>query len=202
MWKDKYVVVDTETSGLGTDARILEIAIASFEKGEITSSWSTMLYPLGLDFNDPNVKAALSVNGFTPDSLGDTRFREVAFEVYGRLNKETVVGHNLEFDLRMIAQEWTRLLPPAAEKLPVPNLEVCTLLSDFSLRSGFLKRNLAATCFRWKVELGKAHRAMADAIATGKLLHAMLNELPDDEVELRELLGLAGKTWAEIMARR
>jgi len=201
-WKDKYVVVDTETTGLGPDARIVEIAIVGFEKGEIVSSWSTLLCPAGLDAGKPDVQKALAVNGLSVADLGHKQFPEVAYDVYGRLNKEVIVGHNLDFDKRMIRQEWGRLLPPITDKRPAPILDVCTLLCDFCLRPGVMRRNLDAACSRWTVDRGKSHRALSDAIAAGRLLHAMLNELPDDEDEFRELLDIAWRTWDAILSQR
>jgi DNA polymerase-3 subunit epsilon len=85
------------------------------------------------------------------------RFEDVAAALADRLYGAVVVAHNLSFDTRMLANEYTRL----GARL-VPGAGVCTM------RLGGGK--LGDVCQQFRVELTHAHRALGDARATAQVL--------------------------------
>lgn len=91
--------VDTETTGLGHDDRIIEIALCRVERGSL-DRWMTSLV-------DP-VWAVLSpkaseVSGITRDMLAEAPlFESLAEEIAAMCSGAYMVAHNAAFDRRML----------------------------------------------------------------------------------------------------
>jgi DNA polymerase III epsilon subunit-like protein len=205
---DRYVAFDTETSGLGEDARIVEITLALFESRNDAppapvDTWSQLLWPGDIAWDDAGVKRALEVNHLTREDLFDKPTFQLIFpELCQRFAAAPVwVAHNTEFDMRMLRQERLRLPGETAKLVPRPEAVLDTMLLDLVLNEGYLKRRLDCVAPRWGVTLDGAHRAAADAVCCGQILSAMLPKLPETMDELRELQGGARKTWTGVCSR-
>ncbi len=61
-WADSFVALDTETTGLDSKARIVEIALVTFEGGKPVQTWSKLLRPKGCDIYGPECAKAFAVN--------------------------------------------------------------------------------------------------------------------------------------------
>ncbi len=200
-WYTDFVALDTETTGLGEDARIVEIAVVRFVNLSPIETWDTLLNPVGIDWHSPGVRRALEINHLEREELESApSFAEVLPTIIAKLVSTSVwVAHNTEFDLRMLRQEEDRL--NAAARLPTPDLLLDTLLLDFMLVQGFLKRRLDVVCPRWGVSLGDAHRARADALACGTVLCNMVTKLPPDVSKLKMAHDAAVGEWRGICDR-
>jgi len=99
-WIQKnYVIVDTETTGLGSDARIVEIAI-------IDCTGSTLLNTL-VKPAIPVPPAATAIHGITDEMVKDApEWREIETEVIELIDRGWV-AYNAEFDDRIILQSST-----------------------------------------------------------------------------------------------
>lgn len=174
-----YLAFDTETTGTGTSARIVELAIVYFTNGEIVEEWSQLFWPDGVDWGDDEVKKAMEINKLTEDELrGKPVFRHVLALIDEKLRGEQVwVAHNTPFDLRMLKQEYDRAGRPMPE--PYPALD--TMMLDVYCNRYEKSRKLVEVATRWGVPLTTAHRASVDAVTCGRILHTMLKSgrLPD-----------------------
>jgi len=185
-WHDKYVVFDTETTGFGEDARIVEIALVEYAHGLTvpTGIFSSLVNPGEVDWSDPGVAKAMEINGLKPEWLVDApSWGHISYQVKEALRKNPVwVAHNLQFDERMIQQEFARDIH-MADLLVVPRPEVraCTLLCDFRINPGKKSRKLIEVANRWKIDLKGGHRAVNDTMACARIFQKMKVFLPETE---------------------
>jgi DNA polymerase-3 subunit epsilon len=194
MWSDGYAAFDTETSGLGASARVLEIGVVTFEGGKPVHEWSRLLCPEGVDWDNDKVKEALAVNKLTREQLqGQPTFDEILPDLLLELSLPTLVAHNAEFDVRMLNQELQRLSKPALS----PQLLVCTkdLASHFNWTND--PNRLENVAPRYGVVQEAAHRAIVDARTCGLVLAAMLQRhpLPMDGARMAELCRTVNAAW-------
>jgi len=208
IWKDEFVVLDTETTGFSGQARVIEIGILHVVQGQTALKFAALVNPGEIDWEDPEVRGALEVSKISKAMLekipGMGKYGAI---LGGLLQQRTWVGHNIEFDERMLRQSWPEtvsLLPCSTSLYPFPGpiRTLDTLLLDFILRPGKVSRKLASVCMAWGVSLKGEHRAMGDAMATRDILLKMLPKLPDDDLELHEMLVKAKGEWQAIMANR
>ena len=98
----RYAYLDTETTGLqpGEDkGEIIEIAIINVGDG-MMERWATKIKPQHIETAHPR---ALEVNGYTEEAWANApTFDEMAFEIARRLKGTTIVGHNVNFDLKFL----------------------------------------------------------------------------------------------------
>lgn len=174
--RDHFVAFDTETTGLGPDARILEVAVAHYYRGVFLRGWSTFIEPdesVGkVDWESHGVKKALEINHITRDQLkGYPSFNGIMVRLFDELGAHVWVAHNAPFDLRMLKQELVRL----KERPPTrPEVCLCTKALDQQLSPGVSGFSLATVTKRWGVTPEGAHRALVDARACGDVLLRMI----------------------------
>jgi DNA polymerase-3 subunit epsilon len=185
-WFDEFVAWDTETTGFGADARILEIGAVVFANGEPVHEWSQLLCPEGVDWESKHVQEALAVNGIKREELaGKPRFNQILPDLLLEFEFATWVAHNSEFDERMLRQELVRagVVPGVLG----PKMPVCTkqLSSYLTNDKGHRLQDVAP---RYGVPYADAHRAVADARMCGQVLCAMYKsgKLPSDPAEMVE----------------
>jgi DNA polymerase-3 subunit epsilon len=172
-WYNTFVAIDTETTGFGPTARILEIAAVTFENGQAVHSWSSLVCPPNVDWDNPKVQEALQVNHLTRETLhGAPTFDQVVPDLLLELAGGDVAAHNLSFDLQMVNQELT-----AAAHAPLrPSMHLCTMTLSNFMSQGKLPNKLADVAARFNVSQPGAHRAVVDATVCGGILAAMAYE--------------------------
>ena len=190
---DTYVAFDTETTGFGPEARILEIGLVVFELGVLVHTWSQLLLPEGVDWENPKVQKALEVNHITrADLAGKPTFSEVMLDVLHEFSFDLWVAHNAEFDVQMLSQEFAR----AGRKFEPPPLTLCTMqLAGY--RTNAKGNKLADVAARYGVPQDGAHRAVVDATVCGSIFREMIrkDDLPPTLHGLKELSARAAKSW-------
>ena len=173
MWKDSWLALDTETTGFGKHARILELGLVYFEGGEPVQEWSRIFNPPDLDWEHEDVLGALEVNGLSKEFCAQgVTFPEVLEDLVVWLEERVWVGHNITFDIRMLKQEFERAQTPWNFNA----LELCTQNFSWyfdSIRGG---NKLEDVCVRWGVPQPFAHRAVIDAKVSGQVLQKMIEK--------------------------
>ncbi|NBO45612.1 MAG: 3'-5' exonuclease [Actinobacteria bacterium] len=157
----QWVVIDTETTGLSNDDRIVEIAALAIdpETMETVGEFVTLLHP------DRDTGAS-AVHGISDAMVQDSpRFAEIAETFAQFLKGRVLVAHNLNFDAGFLEREFTR----AGVELDLGR--------GFCTWSQGTHTSLAKACERHGITLDGAHRAEADARATWKLLIALTERL-------------------------
>jgi len=144
----------------------------------VVEEWSSLLWP-GDDIDWGGVQKAFDVNGLSRAKLeGKPMFKDIRGRVDDALAGERVwVAHNTPFDMKMLQQEYAR----AGRDMPVPDFALDTMMLDVHCNRYEKSRKLGDVTSRWGIRLDGAHRASADAVACGRVLHAMLESgrLPD-----------------------
>lgn len=164
-----FVSIDTETTGLGRDDRICQVAIASFfGDGRLeTKSW--LVYP-----GRPIPEQATRIHGITDRMVRNApTFSEIVEDVIAELERAPWVAHNLQFDARMLAKEIPRDRWPQG----VPTLCSMTYAKkhhvDTKHRRGHKLSDLA-NVFSVDYETGGLHDAKYDANLLAYVTRSMM----------------------------
>ena len=187
-----FVVLDTETTGLlpRTD-HVLELAIQRYEEGEKVAEYES-LFSVKKDV-PPHVQVLTRVR--PADLQGKPTFEDERKTFEKLLEGAVIVGHNILFDINMLAGEGVDLEGhPWIDTSMLASL-VFPELQSFSL--GYLSTAL-------DLPHEPKHRAMGDVQATTTLLSKVwerLQELPEDSVKkVRELAERGPEGYAALFA--
>ncbi|PIE49954.1 MAG: DNA polymerase III subunit epsilon [Flavobacteriales bacterium] len=169
-----YSIIDIESNGgKYRQEYIIEIAIYQFDGHQIVDQFISLIHPEGNKIT-PFVQKLTKI---TPKMVKTApKFHEVAKRIVEITEGTTLVGHNVDFDYRMLRQSFKRLgfdfkiqtidTIPLAQKL-LPNQE------SYSL--GKLVKALG-------IPLSDRHRASGDARATVDLFKLLLDKDQKQEI--------------------
>jgi len=151
---DNYTVIDIETTGLSAfGAEIIEVSALRYRDDALTDSYSALIKP-----SAPIPYFITELTGITNAMVKDARPRtEVLGEYREFLGGDVLIGHNVNFDVNFLYDEFTRHLGA-----PLPNNFVDVLrLSRHYLRGlPNYKQTTVAEYFCLDTE--GAHRALKD----------------------------------------
>lgn len=148
-----YTVIDTETTGLNPDDRIIELAAVKVRNGAIVSSFNELINPLR-----PINPIASRVNGITDSMVaGCPSFPNVSDEFLSFIGDDVLVGHNVTFDLGFLNRE----LPEALENRYIDTLKIARLYAKDSDN-----HKLSTLVKYFEIEQEQEHRALGDAELT------------------------------------
>ena len=169
-----FAVIDLETTGLNPyrHDRIVEIAaLLVSNDGSVVREFTSIVNP-ERDVGPTHVHGLSAA-----DVLQAPLFSEVATPLLELLRPSVaLVAHNARFDLSFLNLEFRRL----GVELPQ-----CEVVDTMRLSGGGA---LAACCGSRGIEIeGKAHSAAHDALATARLLFALLQESPSLGTSFRSL---------------
>lgn len=181
-----YSIIDIESNGGGfREEIIIDIAIFQFDGHRITDQFISLVNP----------KAEITpfvqkLTGITPKMVKTApQFHEIAKRIVEITQGTTLVGHNVEFDYRMLRQSFRRLgyefkinildTIPLAKKF-IPNAE------SYSL--GKLVQSLG-------IPITDRHRASGDARATLELFKILIAKDTDSEIIQKQFEETNAKTY-------
>ncbi len=179
-----FVVVDVETTGGSpTMDSLTEVAAARYQGGELVGTYQTFVRP---DERIPPFITALT--GISDAMVADApKVGEMLPSFLEFVGDAVLVGHNLRFDRSFLdhALEATgreRLANATVDTLALARRLVRDVVPDCKLAT------LAASL---RLPHQPSHRALTDVLATGDLLHALLERAGSFGIlGLRELLDL------------
>lgn len=176
VWSLPVAVLDTETTGLvDHGGRVCEIAVVRYEGGFPVARYSSLINP-GL----PIPESATNVHGISDaDVAGKPRLPEVAGELLRVCAGAVTCAYNAPFDRAMLHAEITGTDCHAFD--PEQSwIDPLVLVRHFDQKvSGKGRNKLENACARRGITLEGAHRALADALATGALLWTFKAKLGD-----------------------
>jgi DNA polymerase-3 subunit epsilon len=167
----RFAVVDVETTG-GRPShgdRITEIAIVRVHDGQIVDVYETLVNP-----ECPIPPMISQITHITGDMVRTKPvFATIAHEVAQRIEGHIFVAHNASFDWRFVSHEVFRGTGQALD-----GTTLCTVRLARKVLPQLPRRNLDAVANHYAVDIPAEvrHRAAGDAIATAKVLIALLRD--------------------------
>lgn len=179
-----FTVIDTESTGLGADARIVEIAAVRFEGLREVARFSSLVNP-----GCPIPEAATAVHGITDGMVQDApQLNDLAIDLLHVADDSVPCAYNAPYDRGLLHREGLPMLCPAFD--PAHSwIDVFVMIARLDkYASGPGRHKLYQACRRWGVPHLSAHRAYGDAKATGQLLVRLFDANRIRPVSARQLL--------------
>ena len=182
-----FVVFDTETTGLYSwRDKIIEIGAVRFRDGKPVETFHSMVDP---GMHIPEV--VTQINHITDEMVaGAPDISEVVHTFDAFVGNDALVGHNIDFDLRFIKNGGSIL--PDNNRIYIDTAELSRQMvkgpdkvydqasgrwrNDYNSQYEVKGHNLELMCEFYGLEHGELHRADEDALVTGKLLVALMND--------------------------
>lgn len=105
----QIIFLDTETTGFGSDARIVQMAWLVFNMdGKELKSENHVIRPVGFEIPEK----ATEIHGITTQEAisGGEDLEEVMLKFHNDLAQSSLlVGHNISYDVRMVSYEFARI---------------------------------------------------------------------------------------------
>ena len=158
--KRGFVIMDTETTGLGEDAEIIQLAVIDLDGKTL---FNENMQPTALALIPDE---ATAIHGLTMAELeGCPTFAELAEPLEAALGERDIIAYNAAFDSRMYRQ--TLALAGGFEPLGV---WTCAML-EYAKFVG--EWNDYRQSYRWHKLQGGDHTALGDCLATLALIQSM-----------------------------
>ena len=172
-----YLIFDTETTGVRSDARITQLAFAAIDQNEdgtltVNESYSSLIKPDGWEV--PNERFFIENNMSTERCEKEgVPVAEVVSRFLSHANKcKYLIAHNIDFDLRMISYELDRLslsLPSPSELQRICTMKAATNHCAIPGRRGYKWPKLEQLHNKlFDRGFDGAHDALADVNACGR----------------------------------
>ena len=170
---DTYVAIDLETTGTNpAEDRIIEVGAAKVECGRVVSTFST--------FVNPQISISpriTSLTGITDEDVaGAPVIADIIADMIAYTKDVPILGHNVIFDYSFIKKA------AANSKLEYAKEGIDTLKIARRILPDVPHKNLPALCEHFKIDPGKSHRALDDAISASKLYYALYAVNPEDKM--------------------
>ncbi len=181
----EFLVVDTETNGLGGDAcELTEVGAVLVGGGELHDRWSSLVRcsrPLG--------RGIQRFTGITQDMLADApRLESVLPALAEQLQGRVLVAHNAPFDRRVLRRGFELI------GLEWPNPPVlCTAALARKLLPLQRRRGLSVLADALGIEVDTAHRALADAETCARVLCALFPRLCANALTIADAMAITGR---------
>lgn len=160
-----YSIVDIETTGNGIRGnRITEIAIFRTDGERVIDSYSSLVNP-----QCPIPSFITGLTGIDDEMVRDAPLlEELAGEIDSFLSGSIFVAHSVNFDYKVIQNEWKELGRDFRMK------RLCTVRLSRQVFPGYRSYSLGKLCNSLQIPLRDRHRAAGDAEATTELFHRIL----------------------------
>ncbi|WP_312769425.1 3'-5' exonuclease [Epilithonimonas sp.] len=168
-----YSVIDIESNGAPfRKESIIEIAIYRFDGHEITDQFISLVNP------EAEISAFVQkLTGITQKMvITAPKFHEIAKRVVEITKDSVLVGHNIDFDYRMLRQSFKRL----GYDFTINTLDTIPLAKN--LIPDEKSYSLSKLCKSIGIPLSEAHRASGDARATLDLFKLLIIKDNNNEI--------------------
>ena len=168
-----YSVIDIESNGAPfRKESIIEIAVYRFDGHEITDQFISLVNP-----EDEISAFVQKLTGITSKMvLTAPKFHEIAKRVVEITQDSTLVGHNIDFDYRMLRQSFKRL----GYEFNINTLDTIPLAKKLIPEEK--SYSLSKLCKSIGIPLTEAHRASGDARATLDLFKLLMIKDKSNEI--------------------
>lgn len=168
-----YSIIDIESNGAGfRKESIIEVAIYKFDGHEIVDQFISIVNP-----EADITQFVQKLTGITPKMVKTApKFHEIAKRVVEITEGTTLVGHNIEFDYRMLRQSFSRL----GYEFKINTLDTISLAKK--LIPGEPSYSLSKLVKNLGIPQTEIHRAGGDARATLDLFKLLISKDKGKEI--------------------
>lgn len=160
----RYVVCDIEATGLHEEKDLIEIALITIEDEKIIEIYETLINP-----EVPVSAFVRDLTGISQRELSEApKFHEVAESIRIRIEGNTFVSHNTDFDFGLLRKKFFE----RGEELRARSM--CTLKMAEELIPGLHNYNLDALSSFFGIKIRDRHRAAGDALATVEIFRELI----------------------------
>ena len=158
------IVLDTETTGIGAFARIVEVAALHVKNGVVVRQFQSLVDP---EMHIPSM--VVRVHGITDAMVAGAPTAAPVLASFAKfVAGHTLVAHNASFDFGVLSREYARV------KLPTPGCGMyCSVKLARVVFPEAPNHKLGTLATFLKLTHPPAHRALADCFTTMELLNAM-----------------------------
>jgi DNA polymerase-3 subunit epsilon len=181
----KYLVIDTETTGLDpTRNQMIQLGAVVYDNDKVQCKLNCEINFRGEGIIDPAafVKNNNSINYFM-NSSASHREKDAVYQLCDFVKKnpcDYLVGFNVQFDLAFLRAAFERAKVNFVNFLPYKVIDPFVIVQALQLAGAVpstIKTNLAALCHHYRVEANPTHEALADIEATYQLARVMISNL-------------------------
>lgn len=177
----KVIVFDTETTGLGTGAKIIQFSGIRYDIDESLCMSHPVVLDLYLNPGEPLPQKIVEITGITDEILSAAKTEEEQFDIIKRFmeSADLWVAYNSPFDLRMIAQMEGRLGRKISKRECVDALQIARDLVSREEVENYKLETLVGYLFPdMHIDF---HSSIEDVRATKQCLQSLLLRLQSFE---------------------
>lgn len=163
---DDFVVVDTETTGVGRNDEVVELSVLDSNANELYHSFfkpETWIKP-----------EATAASGLTNDMLAnEPRFIDEWPKIYDAIGGRPIAGHNIGFDRRLIQQTLEKQVPGVSYQRLCDDMfsdQIDSMLIAKEQGVEYGQRNLGKICAAMGCEQEPNHRTSHDCLGVLNIL--------------------------------
>ncbi len=173
MFNQRMVALDVEATGLHEfDDEIIEVAAVRFEGEKELDTLSLLINP-----NREIPYKITRLTHITNEMVADAPiFANVRKQIADFVGEDLILGHSVDFDIKMLAQAGLTLKQPSIDTYTLATLVVPTI-GSFRLSDLIQKLSIEMP------DAGDAHRALFDAKMSHRLFVALYKMLSQGEME-------------------
>lgn len=168
-----YLILDTETTGLGHDAEICSIAIIDSNANVLMDTLVKPMRPIPED--------ATRIHGITNETVQDAPlFSSLEQQVYDLLKNRHVIIYNSKYDVQMLNQS-NRVRPSVTDDWNRVAMYWCAMEAFAEIygdwndyRHSYRWQKLEVAAGYYKVKATEAHTALGDCLTTLAVCKAMV----------------------------
>lgn len=178
------MLLDSETTGTGITAEIVELAIKGYDNQQIFHRYIMPRYPERLLLKGKSGLSASDINHITPEMLTEADaqpFSEYYNQIDNLIRGRILVGYNISFDLDRIDGECIRagLSPLLPAGVHDAMKYVRWMYADYdTMKADFAPLSLQEACYRAQIMEVQSHGAMDDC----SLLQHLIDKIAESEL--------------------
>ena len=173
----EFVVFDVETTGLSpnTGDRIVEIAALKVKNFKILDRFETLVNP-----QREISYGAFMVNGITQAMVEEApTAREILPSVSKFFKNSYLIGHNINFDLGFLYNEFNLVGSPAPDYQAI----IDTVQMSRKLLPSLARHSLSSVSYALGIVESQRHRAMADVEMTCQVFYQLLIKAKEQKID-------------------